>query len=378
MKVRIEIDTKTFIRFILVVVGFALAALAIYSARTALLIIGISFFLALALSVPVGRLVKLLPGKNRAIATTLSYIVVVAVLGAVVFWVIPPIVQQTAKFIQTTPEIANSMTEQWQGLNDLVDKHNLRDQVDQTVESIKDSAAGWTANAGQAVISGIGSVFSFVTILILVLVITFLMIIEGPKWNERVWKLYTDHGKMERHRRVAEKMHDVVTQYVSGQVTVSAIGAVAAGLAVFIISFIFPDVSASLAMPTAAITFVLTLIPMFGATIAGIIVGLLLAFNNLPAAIVYVIFFIIYQQIENNLIAPVIQSKKIELSPLAVLVAVTIGVYMFGVIGGIIAIPIAGCVRVLIQEHLENAAEKRKESRRPLAKIVKKLKEVDK
>jgi predicted PurR-regulated permease PerM len=156
-------------------------------------------------------------------------------------------------------------------------------------------------------------------------------------------------------------MYAVVTGYVTGQLTVSAIGAAAAALAVFILSLIFPVIPGNLAFPTAAITFVLSLIPMFGATIGGVLVALLLAFNNLPAGIIYIIYFIIYQQVENNFISPHIQAKKIDLSALAVLASVTIGIYVFGVVGGIIAIPIAGCIRVLIEEYMTKAARKREE-----------------
>ena len=84
-------------------------------------------------------------------------------------------------------------------------------------------------------------------------------------------------------------------------------------------------------------------------------------------------FFIVYQQVENNFISPHIQAKKIELSALAVLASVTIGIYVFGVVGGIIAIPIAGCVRVLLEYYLAKARDKREQSKKPLAKLVKKL-----
>jgi predicted PurR-regulated permease PerM len=179
---------------------------------------------------------------------------------------------------------------------------------------------------------------------------------------------------MEYHKKLLHRMYSVVTGYVTGQLTVSAIGAAAAGLAVFVLSFIFKEVPANLAMPTAAITFVLSLIPMFGATIGGVIVTALLAFNSLTAAIIYVIFFVLYQQIENNFVSPHIQAKKIDLSALAVLASVTIGLYVFGVAGGIIAIPIAGCIRVLVEDYLERAKKNRVESEKPLSKLVKKIK----
>ncbi len=373
MKVRIDIDTKTFIRFGLVIIGFAVAALAIYSARTALIIVGTSFFLAMALNIPVSGIAKWLPGKSRVGATALSYLAVLALLALVITFVIPPIVQQTAKFVENIPNVVNSATTQWKGVDKLIEQYNLRPQVDAAMKSIKDNSSSWAANVGQGVVTSIGSIFSFLTAALLVLVLTFLMLVEGPEWRKRIFAVYQDQEKMERHKRLADRMYNVVTGSVTGQLTVSAIGAASAAVAVFLLSLFFPAIPGNLAMPTAAITFVLSLVPMFGATIGGIIITLLLAFNSLPAAIIYVVFFVIYQQVENNLISPNIQAKKIELSALAVLVAVTVGIYMFGVVGGIIAIPIAGCIRVLIDEYLQMARRKRKESTRPFAKLVKKL-----
>lgn len=369
MKTHVEIDTRTFVRFWLVVIGLGLAALAIYSARTALIILGVSLFLALALNIPVSKISKLLPGKSRVGATAISYLAVILVLGAVIFLVIPPIVQQTARFAQSVPTIAENVTTQWQGLKDVIDKYNLQPQVDQALNSIKDSASGWAGNVGQSVINGIGSVFGFITASILVLVLTFLMLIEGPMWMRRLWGVYNDQGRMERHKAVIGRMHAVFTGYVTGQLTVSAIGATAAGLAVFILSLIFPIIPASLAMPTAAITFTLSLIPMFGATIGGILIALLLAFNSVPAAIIYLVYFVVYQQVENNFVSPHIQSKKIDLSALAILASVTIGLYVFGIAGGIIAIPIAGCLRVLFEEYQRAAKKQRAEGVRTAKKL---------
>lgn len=352
MKTKIEIDTRTFVRFWLVVIGLGLAILALYLASPALIILGISFFLALALNAPVSRLARFLPGKSRVGATAIAYVAVVALLGAVIFLVIPPIIQQTAKAVSDIPSFVESATTQWSGLRHIVEEYNLQPQVDGAVNSIKENAAGWASNVGQSVISGLGSVFAFIAATILVLVLTFLMLIEGPKWMQRIWGLYSNRGRMEAHKRVVTRMYNVVTGYVTGQLTVSAIGATFAGLTVFILSLIFPVLPSSLAMPTAAVTFILSLIPMFGAMIGGVIITALLAFNNIPAAIIYAAYFVVYQQVENNFIAPHIQSRRIELSALAILAAVTVGLYTFGVVGGIIAIPIAGCIRILIEEYL--------------------------
>lgn len=368
MTTKIDIDTRTFVRFWLVVIGFGFAILALYTASTALLIIGISFFLALALNGPVNRIARRLPGKSRVGATALAYVAVLAILGAIVTLVIPPIVQQTAQVAQTAPSLFENATNQWSGLQDLIDQYNLQPQVDQALSSIQSSASSWAGNVGQSVISGVGSFFAFITGLILVLVLTFLMLVEGPEWMKRIWRFYKDKDRMEQHKRVAHRMYGVVSGFVTGQITVSTIGATAAGLFVFILSLFFGEVSGSLAFPTAAVTFVLSMIPMFGATIGGIIVGILLAFNSIPAAVIYLIYFVIYQQVENNFISPQIQAKRIELSALIILVAVTVGIYMFGIIGGIIAIPIAGSIRVLMDEYLDKNDARRNPSRANTAK----------
>ncbi len=112
---------------------------------------------------------------------------------------------------------------------------------------------------------------------------------------------------------------------------------------------------------------------MFGATIAGILISILIAFNDVTAGVIFAAFFIIYQQIENNFISPTIQARQLELSPLTILASVTIGLYVFGLAGGIISIPIAGCIKVLLEDYLERARKNRQKSEKPLAKLVKKI-----
>jgi predicted PurR-regulated permease PerM len=198
------------------------------------------------------------------------------------------------------------------------------------------------------------------------------MLVEGPTWLKRIWRIYDDQQRMERHKRIAGRMYNVVTGYVTGQLTVSAIGASVTGIVVFLLSFFF-NVPGNLALPAAAIAFTLSLIPMFGATIAGALISLLLLFNDTTAGVIFVVFFILYQQVENNFVSPAIQAKKVELSALAILVSVAIGLYVFGLAGGIISIPIAGSIKVLLEEHLSRAKEEREKSAKPLAKLVKKL-----
>lgn len=358
MNVRIEIDTKTFVRFWLVVIGFITAAFIIYSARTALVIIGLAAFFATALSLPVNRLVKRLPSRSRLLSTALAYVAVVLALGAFVFLAVPPIIQQTAKLAQTVPSLVDSATAQYSGINEFVEKNNLQSQFDEVTDSIKNSAVKFAQDLGSNVIGSIGSLLSLIVSGIMVFVLTFLMLVEGPIWLGHLWAAFSDQEQMESTRSILTKMYNVVTSYVSGQLVVSSIAGLVSGTMVLVMSFLF-SIPINLAIPAAAIVFVFSLIPMFGSSIGAVIITTVLALNDIKAALIFLGLFVIYQQIEGNVISPKIQSKKIDLSALAILVAVTIGIYLFGIAGGIISIPIAGCIKVLADDYFMRAKKSR-------------------
>ena len=147
MKVKIEIDTITFVRFWLVVIGFGLAGLLIWNARTALVIIGAAAFLALALNGPVSWLANKLPNRSRTLSTAIAFIVIVAILAAILFLAVPPIVQQTISFLQTLPDTIRTMSAQWKGFGAIVSRYHLESQIDQMVVSIQGNATSWLANS---------------------------------------------------------------------------------------------------------------------------------------------------------------------------------------------------------------------------------------
>lgn len=359
MKTRIEIDTKTFVRFWLVVFGFAFVALLLYVARGALILLGVAFFLALALSRPVNWLGKKLPGNSRVGATAVAFLAVVLFIGTIIFLVIPPIIEQSAKLATAVPAWIENAQGQWTVFNGFIEKYDLQPQIDNAVNSIKDYAVSFAGSAGQGFIASIGSVLTFMGTSVIVLFISFFMLVEGPEWVKRIWALYGDKTAMERHKNLANRMYNTVTGFVTGQLTISAIDGTTAGIGVFMLSLFFSEVPPNIVLPIAALSFLLSLIPMFGATIAMLLSTFLIALNSLPAAIIYAVYFLIYQQVEANVVTPMVQSKANNLTALVILVAVTTGIWMFGLAGGIIAIPIAGCIKILIEEYIEKIQRER-------------------
>ncbi|MGB3023466.1 MAG: AI-2E family transporter [Candidatus Saccharimonadales bacterium] len=375
MKVHIDVDRKTFINFGLVVLVFVTSLFLIIKAREPLAIIGVSIFLALALNPPVSYIARRLPGRSRVMATALSYIAVLAFLGTTLFLVVPPVVEQSSKFASTVPEIIDQVTSQRHLIDDFVTRYGLEQQLDSSIENAKSQASAVANDIGKVLVNGATGLFNGALTMIFILVLTFLMLIEGPDWMKKIWGLYQDPVRLERHRSVVSKMYRVVVGYVNGQLLVALIAAMTSLVVILLLSLLFP-LPANLALPLATIIFLMDLIPMVGATLGAVVVTLILSLNDTTAAIIFAVYFFVYQQVENNFIAPVIQSKKVELSALSVLVAILIGVSIFGLIGGLISIPIAGCIRVLMVDYLEHAEKERAEKadKNPIAKLAAKLK----
>ncbi len=375
MKIRIDLDTKIFIRFGLVALAFVLAIFLVIKARQPLTLVGISLFLALALNPPVSYIAHHLPQKSRIGGTALSYLLVITILGTMLFLVVPPVIEQSSKFAQTVPQIIDQVSSQRHMVNDFVKRYGLEEQLNSSIESAKNQASSVANGIGTTLVNGVASVFNGALTTIFVLVLTFLMLIEGPLWMDRIWGLYQDPARLKRHKQVVYKMYKVVVGYVNGQMLVALIAASGTLLTILLLSMFF-SLPSNLALPLATIVFFTGLIPMVGATIGAILIALVLLLNNTTAAIIFLVYFIIYQQIENNFISPAIQSKKVELSALSVLVAILIGVELFGLLGGLISIPLAGCIRVLMVDYLEHAKKEREEvsEKNPVAKIAAKLK----
>jgi predicted PurR-regulated permease PerM len=357
MKIKVDVDTKTFVRLLLVVTTFAAVIFAIWKLSTALMIIGVSLFLALALNPPVSALANRLPGHSRVLATALAYVFVLAVVGVFIYIALPPIIDQTNRFVTALPEYIQDVSNRRGVISDLINNYNLQPQINELVAGAQSQAASLAQGFGSSVVTGISSILTGFVTLLTVLVLTFLMLIEGPAWMERVWGLYQNDAKLERHQLLAIKMYKIVASYVNGQVLVAAIAATA-GLTVLLILTYFFQVPVSAAIPLTGLIFVTDLIPMIGATIGAVIITVVLALNDFGSALVFVVYFIIYQQIENNFIQPLVQSRTVALSALSVLVAVILGISLFGLVGGIVAIPVAGCVRVLLIDYMEHRHHK--------------------
>ncbi|MCL1839465.1 AI-2E family transporter [Candidatus Saccharibacteria bacterium] len=357
MSNKIEVDTKTFVRFWLVILGLGLAALFIWQAATGLLIVGISLFLAIAISPLVNKVASVIPGKGRKLPTTIAYIIVMAVLCLILTVIVPAVISETTKFVTNLPTMVEDVTSNLGWVDDLGDKMGIVDLREQFMGGIEAFSVQFVQDFGTNILNSVGAIGSFLAAFILILVLTFLMLMEGPGMLKMFWRKFERNKKAQKMQKALDRMTEVVAKFASGEIIVGLINGFSTTVVVFILSIIF-RFSPGLALPFGLITGVLCMVPMFGAFIGGVLVALLLAVSNVWAGVAFFAYYLIYMQVEANVVTPRIQSKNMRLPALIVLAVVTIGVYMFGLIGAIIAIPIAGCIKVLIEEYGASAEAK--------------------
>jgi predicted PurR-regulated permease PerM len=179
---------------------------------------------------------------------------------------------------------------------------------------------------------------------------TFFMLLEGPTWVERFYRLLP-HGSQPRARKVGSEIYRTVGGYVTGNLLISLIAGSLTTLVLLILGVPY-------AVALGLIVAILDLIPLAGATIAAILIGAVAFIHSVPAGIIVVIFFILYQQVENHLLQPVIYGRTVQLSPLTVLVSILVGAELAGILGALAAIPVAGSIQVVILDWLEHRHER--------------------
>lgn len=312
-----------------------------------LTLIFVSAFLAMAINPAVSWVSKKLKSKSRIRATAIAYVSVVTVLVAFFSLVVPPLVRQTSQFIQEVPETLRELEDNEGVIGDVIRRYELEEQVTQFAN---DWAKDFSSVSGQAFSLANRVVANLISI-ITVLVLTFMMLVEGPMWMAAFWRQYPA-AKRANAKKVVREMYGVVTNYVNGQVVVAGIGAFFSIITLLIATRIF-NVDTINALAFGGIVFLFSLIPMFGATLAAIIVVLFSLFASVPLAITMAVYFIVYQQIENVTIQPYIQSRGNDLTPMLVFMAALIGIAFGGILGAFIAIPVAGCAKILIDDYLE-------------------------
>ncbi len=337
-KVEITIANRTILKIIAIILVAMLGLRAVIALAHPITLILIAFFLALALNPAVTWVSKRLKHKNRALATGIAFSGVLITLATFFSLVIPPLVSQVTEFIKDVPATVENVKTQDSAIGRAIRRYELDKQVDQFSRDFSKRIGPKPVIDTASRVGGV-----FVSILA-VLAMTFMMLNEGPRWLDRLLMLIPA-SKREYKRKLIGKMYSMVTGYVTGQVIMSAIAASFLLIALVVISSLM-NVSIN-AVALAGIAAFFGLIPMIGNPITAFIVVSACLLTSPNMALVVLIYFIVYGQLENITLQPYIQSRQNELTPLTVFVAALLGISYAGIIGALFAIPVAGCLKIL-------------------------------
>jgi predicted PurR-regulated permease PerM len=345
-KVTVMITNQTIVRTILWIVATVFLFKFLGHVTHVITLIFAAFFLALALNPVVSWVRKRLKVKSRGQATAVSYLLVVLFLAIFFALVIPPLVRQTRDFISQAPQTVQNFQSQDSSLARSVQKYHLDKKLNQGARDFASNYGNFGSkllDTGKTIAEAMASVFA-------VLVMAFMMLVEGPKWFELYFNSLAEK-KRARQRKIAFKMYRAVTGYVNGQVIIAAVAGVFAFITLEIAGNLLNVPSNAAAL--GGIVFVFGIIPLFGNPIAATLVVLVSLLNSLSLALIMAIYFVVYFFIENHSLQPYIQSRLNELTPLMVFVAALIGVSFGGILGAIVAIPTASAIKILAEDYYE-------------------------
>jgi predicted PurR-regulated permease PerM len=293
---------------------------------------------AALLSVVLGPVVDLAERRlrlRRALATLLVFLLFLVALAGIVTVFIRPLATEGPQFIDRLPGYVEDARAGRGPVGGLIQRYNL----DQYLERNQDRLQESTNRITEPALGVLRSIFSTVVALVTIFVLTFLMVLQGPKLLQS-WIAALPEDRQERVRRVAADCSKAVTGYMTGNLVISVIAGTLTYIVLWIMGVPYKGV-------VALFVGFADLIPLVGATLGAIVAIAVAALHSLPAALVVLVFFVLYQQAENHLLQPVIMSRTVQLSALTVTIAILLGVELLGFLGALLAIPVAGIVAVI-------------------------------
>jgi predicted PurR-regulated permease PerM len=334
--------TRTVVRIVLIVVAVAISLYLLYQVRRPLLWIVIAIFLAAALSPPVNVLARRM---RRGFAVTIVFLGLLAIPALLIALIVPPVIREGTEFVDNVPRYARDVTEFVQDnrtLREINRDYDITRRLEEEAGKLPDKlggAAGALRDVGFGIVD---SIFALITILVL----TAFLLANGRAWTDRALATRPPEQR-ERLRRSLDNMASAVSGYVAGALTIALIAGVATYIMLLILGIPFRE-------PLAVMAGLFSLIPLVGATIAAVLIGIVTLFENFPTAtIIWAIWAIVYQQFENHVIQPQIQKRTVNVHPFVTIVAVLIGATLLGVLGALVAIPVAASIQMLIREWVD-------------------------
>jgi predicted PurR-regulated permease PerM len=337
-----SVSNRTVARYSLVVIGLVIATLLVltlaYETRRVLTWIIIAIFFAVALHPVVSWLERRARWIKRWLATLLVYLLAVILIGGLVTLFVIPLAREATQLADDVPRYIDDIRAGRGPVGSLAERFH----VIQYIQSHSDQIRGYISGLGAPTISALRTAATGVAGLVTIFVLSYLMVVEAPRVIRGFLSLFNEEHAT-RISRVARDCGRTITGYISGNLLISVI----AGLLAYAVLALLHVPFAGL---IALFVGIADLIPLVGATL-GAVVAVLAGFaQSLTAGIVLIIFFVVYQQLENHLLQPIVFARTVQLNPLTVLLAILISVEVAGLLGALLAIPVAGILQIIARD----------------------------
>ena len=336
------LTVRGIVRIVLVVVCVAIVLYLLWLLRKPISWLLIATFLAVALSPPVNALNR---HMRRGFAIAITYLGLLLVPILLIALIVPPLITEANDFADNVPRYSRDVTryvEENDRLREINKDYDITTKLEEEAGKLPSrlgGAAGTLRDIGFGIVN---SLFAGLTILVM----TAFLLGSGRRWTDS----FIDSRPQEqrdRIRRARDNMASAVGGYVAGALTIALIAGVATYIVLLILGVPFRG-------PLAVIAGLFSLIPLLGATIAAVLIGVVTLFENFPTAtIIWVIWAILYQQLENHVIQPQIQKRTVNVHPFITIVAVLFGATLFGIMGALVAIPVAASIQILLREYVD-------------------------
>ncbi|NJC71055.1 AI-2E family transporter [Planosporangium thailandense] len=310
-----------------------LGGYALYAVRSLLVLVTISLFIAVSLDPAVRWLVR--KGLGRPAAVTLVTVFVLALFGVFIWSIVPPLVEQGGKLFSNLPGYLRDLPAESRTFRELSDRYHITDRLSALAADLPTRIAG---SAVSFVQQFLGALLSTVTVLVL----TIYFMVDMPRMRRGLVRLFP-HRRRPQVADIINVVVDKVGAYMIGNLIISLFAGVSTFMCLSLMRVPF-------ALPLAVTVAITDLIPLVGATL-GAAIGVLVTIITVdvwPAGVVVLVFFVVYQQVENYLIAPRVLRNTVDMPSVAVLLVALLGGSVLGVVGALMSIPIAAAVKVVI------------------------------
>jgi predicted PurR-regulated permease PerM len=342
-RVEVVVSARTVLRVFALGTAFVALAYLLYAVRDVLILVLLSAFLAFALNPAVVLLERRVP-MRRGPATLAVFLSVLVIIAAFATAILTPLYDEVERFVNDLPAFVDDIRES-PLIRDLDQKYNILDSLQKQVDELP----ARLPDAGSLLLGVAGRVFTAVINALTVLFLTFFLLLELPNITRSLLDLLRP-AAADRVARVQNEINVTLARYVVGVLLIATI----AGIVTFVTLTLL---SVPFALVLALVVAVFDLVPLIGATIGLVIVVLVAFTQGVTPGVAMLIIGVAYQQIENNVIQPVVQKRSVSVSPFVVLVTVLIGTSLLGVVGALLAIPAAGSIQIALREVLEERRE---------------------